>query len=98
MIDWSRVEELRSDLGSEDFAEITALFLDEVEEKLETLSSGGSMNLADDFHFLKGSAANLGFAKLRDLCLVAENAQNFGDISALVAAYESSKSEFLTKV
>ena len=65
MIDWTRVEELRTDLGAEDFEEITSLFLEEVESRLEILKSGTSQNLADDFHFVKGSAANINFRIVR---------------------------------
>ncbi len=98
MIDWTRVEELRNDLGDEDFDEITSLFLEEVEERLDCLKSGGSDNLADDFHFVKGSAANLGFATLRETCETAELAHDFGDIPRLLAVYQQSKAAFLQGV
>ena len=44
MLDWSRVDALKADLGEEDFDEIVALFLEEVEEKLSDLTSSGANN------------------------------------------------------
>ena len=35
MIDWSRVNELRDEVGAEDFEEVVELFLEEVEEVIE---------------------------------------------------------------
>lgn len=98
MIDWSRVDELRNDLGAEDFEEITALFLEEVEGRLDCLKSGKSEGPADDFHFVKGSAANLGFASLRQACETAEQSQDFNDVPALLDVYEKSKAAFLEKI
>jgi len=72
MIDWARVDELRTDLGAEDFDEITALFLEEVEGRLETLMDSQGVRLVEDLHFLKGSAANLGFAEMRRVCECSE--------------------------
>ena len=38
MIDWSRVSELREEVGEEDFAEVVELFLDEVDGVIGTLA------------------------------------------------------------
>ena len=35
MITWSRVDELADEIGADDFAEVVALFLDEVEGELD---------------------------------------------------------------
>lgn len=98
MIDWSRVDELRNDLGAEDFEEITALFLEEVEERLDSLSAGTSTNLSDDFHFLKGSAANLGFETLREVCQKGETCGDAADIPGLLDVYKQSKQAFMERV
>ena len=39
MIDWTRVEELRNEIGPEDFAEVAELFLMEVEDTLSRLGT-----------------------------------------------------------
>ena len=39
MIDWPRVTELREEVGAEDFEEVVEIFLEEVEERIETYGS-----------------------------------------------------------
>jgi len=95
MLNWSRVNELKDDLGEEDFQEITSLFLEEVEEKLAELSCDMPQALADDLHFLKGSAANLGFESFRAMCEQMERASDTAQIGKLTALYKKSKSTFL---
>ncbi len=63
MIDWTRVSELRDEIGAEDFGEIVEIFLEEVEEEISALRDGVENEaLEAKLHFLKGSALNLGFA------------------------------------
>ena len=38
MINWDKVEELRQDIGAEDFGEIVVVFLEEVELELSSLA------------------------------------------------------------
>lgn len=72
MIDWTRVAELRDEIGAEDFDEVLALFLSEVDSAV-----GGLKALCDaalpapveeQMHFLKGASLNLGFTELAELC------------------------------
>jgi HPt (histidine-containing phosphotransfer) domain-containing protein len=73
MIDWERVEELKAEVGEDDFAEIADLFLAEVEEVVTRLMSAPDVErLAEDCHFLKGSAVNLGFSEFARLCQIGE--------------------------
>lgn len=101
VIDWSRIETLRGDIGSEDFAEVAALFLEEMGAGMVDLdSAAGQKALEAQLHFLKGAALNLGFAAFADLCQTGESAAAQGrtgavDIAALRAAYQSARSEFL---
>ncbi|TDT73717.1 Hpt domain-containing protein [Litoreibacter halocynthiae] len=95
MLNWSRVAELKEDLGEEDFREITTLFLEEVEEKLAELSSDPPDIFADDLHFLKGSAANLGFEGFRAMCEQMENTPDTAQLSDLRGLYALSKTAFL---
>ena len=69
MIDWSRVEELRDEIGAEDFDEVVELFLSEVEDRIDlALTKAESESFEEDLHFLKGSALNLGFDQFAQLC------------------------------
>lgn len=75
MIDWDRVNELRDEVGAEDFQEVFEMFLEEVEETMARMVSvPNSATLEEDMHFLKGSALSLGFKDFSDLCQIGENA------------------------
>ena len=39
MIDWDRVSELRDEVGAEDFLEVVEMFLDEVNEEIDTITA-----------------------------------------------------------
>ncbi|MBB94738.1 MAG: histidine kinase [Rhodobacteraceae bacterium] len=101
MIDWARVSELRDEVGPEDFEEVLHLFLEEVEDVVTRLQSGGDPNaLEADLHFLRGSALSLGFTSFSSLCLEAEQKAADGcatseEISEVLFAFFSSKAEFL---
>ncbi|MEM9433325.1 MAG: Hpt domain-containing protein [Pseudomonadota bacterium] len=98
MIDWQRIEELKSDFGSEDFDEVVTLFLDEVEESFETLLAGNYSDLGNELHGLKGSAANLGFAVLKDACSAAEKDPQSADLAGLKTVFNDSRAIFLNQV
>lgn len=73
MIDWSRIEDLRSEVGDEDFAEIATLFLSEIEGAVEDLPAiADAAARSDALHGMKGSALNLGFRDLAALCAKGE--------------------------
>lgn len=101
MIDWSRVEELRSEIGSEGLAEIVELFLDEVEGVvMRLMSAPDPAVLEQDLHFLKGSAWNLGFAEFGALCQDGERRAADGrgaevDVGLVVDCYGASKAVFM---
>ena len=99
MIDWIRVEELRDEIGPEDFAEVAELFLMEVEDTLSRLGDAekDSQTLQELMHFLKGSALNLGFSDLAETCSKAESAGAEGSIDTDIAYLKSlySKSRVL---
>ena len=101
MIDWTRVEELRAEIGDAGFAEVVDLFLDEVEEVVARLHAARDRTrLEDDLHFLKGSAWNLGFAAFGVLCQSGERRAAQGqaatvDMAAVLASYAASKDCFL---
>ncbi|MEL7165789.1 MAG: Hpt domain-containing protein [Pseudomonadota bacterium] len=100
MIEWKHVAELREEIGTEDFAEIVPLFLEEVGGLVDALRAGTDMSrLEEDLHFLKGSALNLGFADFSELCSAGEKAAAAGnaqsvDIAAIIASFDSSRAVF----
>lgn len=100
MILWSRVNELRDEVGAEDFKEVINLFLEEVEEAINRLRGDPDRGqLEQDLHFLKGSALNLGFSEFADLCQDGERLSAAGeadtvDLAAIVDSYDRSKTAF----
>lgn len=103
MIDWHRVTELKTDVLGDDFAEVFLLFLEEVEEVLSRLRENTDLSkFEEDFHFLKGSAVNVGFTEFGELCQAAEKAASSGeaariDVESVIAAYEASVSAFMDR-
>jgi HPt (histidine-containing phosphotransfer) domain-containing protein len=104
MIDWSQVAELRAEVGEDDFPEVVALFIEEVEEVLARLRGAESHgDLTADLHFLKGSALSLGFAEFSQLCRAGEAAAaqgRGGDIALgeILAVFEVSRHQFLDQL
>lgn len=84
MIDWSRVEELHEEVGEEDFVEIVGLFLEEMRDSVEVLDTlGPGRQLSEALHGIKGSALNLGFTAVSDLCASGERNPGSFDIACL---------------
>jgi len=104
MIDWDRATELRNEIGAEDFSEVVEMFLEEMEEEIAALRDGaGADRLEDKLRFLKGSALNLGFARVAALCQTGESAAAKGqpdriELEDLCRSYEASKAEFLGRM
>jgi len=100
MISWDRVNELRDEVGAEDFAEVVDIFLEEVDEVMVRLRTGPHpSNFESELHFLKGSALNLGFQSLAELCSQGEKAasgppHNQIDPTDVIQVYAKSKLEF----
>ncbi|MBT8475023.1 MAG: Hpt domain-containing protein [Rhodobacteraceae bacterium] len=97
MISWKRMDELRAELGDDDFEEVVGLFLDEVEGALQRLAATQSASaLQEDLHALRGSALNLGMQQLATLCREAETMLERGDpglpdIAPIAAAFDASR-------
>lgn len=104
MISWERVSELRDEIGEEDFAEVAEMFMEEVEDVILRLGSGPAPEtLEEELHSLKGSALNLGFRHLAELCQEDEKRaadRDFASIrlSTIFSAYEKSKQDFIDAV
>lgn len=101
MIDWERVQELRSEIGPDSFMEVVEMFLEEADGVAERLSCGiPDAELEAELHFLKGSALNLGLDDLAGLCQAGERAAAKGDARSVDTAnvmqvYAASKSALL---
>jgi histidine phosphotransfer protein HptB len=88
-VDWDRLMSLRDDIGADDFAEVVLLFFTEIGEKLDQM--GAMPSSAEDFHFLRGSAANLGFTAMVRACEEAEATCKAGgapDLAAVMRSFE----------
>lgn len=100
MLNWDRIGELRDEIGEEDYSEIVELFFEEVETAIARLSHPGTPpERESDLHFLKGSALNLGFRKLGELCTTAEEHAAGGEIGddevhAVIECYYTSRDIF----
>ncbi len=101
MINWSRISELKDEIGEEDFTEVVDLFLEEVDEGIEILRAiQDHGQIGPQLHFLKGSAMNLGFSEFSEHCESGENAVANGffdqfDMGTILRSYEASKSYFI---
>lgn len=99
MIDWDRVENLRREIGNDDFADVVALFLEETDEVIARLPAQSGADLRADLHFLKGSALNLGFRALALHCgqgeAALQDATGLVDPAPIVALYHATRSSFI---
>lgn len=97
MIDWKRVEELQTEIGSDGFAEVADMFLDEADQAVTSLVSGLPVDEVEgQLHFLKGSALNLGLTDLAAICQDGERkaAAGYGalvDIAKVATIYKASR-------
>ena len=105
MIDWTRVAELREEIGVTDFEEVIPLFLQEVEATIAglpvCLHSPPEAEAA--LHSLRGSALNLGFSAFAALCDTYEDAARAGqtagiDVARIAGVYEQSREAFLREL
>lgn len=100
MIDWDRVNELKDEIGEDDFAEVAEMFLSEVDEVIERLTTAPNPGAYEaDMHFIKSSALNLGFSDLSVLCQARERQAAAGqadsvDLAPVFASYAASKAAF----
>ncbi|GHA49205.1 nickel transporter [Amylibacter ulvae] len=105
MIDWAQIQQLEEDVGTEDLAEVTEVFLEEVDEAIDALRGVVSLensDMASALHFLKGSAANLGFVIFANLCSQGEQLANDGvgetvNLETIVTTYDQSKLQFMNQ-
>ncbi|WP_170382280.1 Hpt domain-containing protein [Ruegeria atlantica] len=101
MIDWSRVRQLRDEVGAAEFDEVVEIFLDEVKETIDRLHEDTNrIEFEQNMHFLKGSALSLGFDRFSKLCQDGERIAAAGnadevDLPAILQTYDDSKAMFI---
>lgn len=100
MLDLNRINQLKDEIGAEDFKEVAELFLDETDSAVDALRSNAAAASEHTFHSLKGSALNLGLSDFASICADYESMAKQGqspsyDIDALLACYDQSKSAFI---
>lgn len=104
MISWSRIDELRDEVGDDDFAEIVDLFLVESDATLAELRGARDAAAAEALmHSLKGSALNLGFDAVADLCREGRATAGMGGdwqatADRLASVYDASRATLLARL
>lgn len=96
MLNQSRIDELKAEVGEDDFTEVVELFCEEMDEVFDNIQHANPAKLREDLHFLKGSALNVGLEAVGNLCISAENAlagspEANPDLTELRSVYEQSK-------
>lgn len=93
-MDWTRIDELREEVGDEALEEILEVFISEIDDFLDTLKGrDDNTSLAGDLHFLRGAALNIGFKSLAEACQAGESLIKSGrrdevDISGIFTKYD----------
>lgn len=101
MIDWTRVADLKSEIGEDGFLEVVEMFLEETDEVAGCLDGPADFDAVEGrLHFLKGSALNLGLSDLASLCQSGEKRAASGaaqevDLELITASYRAAKTELL---
>jgi len=98
MIEWQRVNELRDEVGNDDFPKIVTVFLDEVDEVIARITIRITQ---EDMHFLKGSAWTLGFSDTGTLCREGEDMMKgrlpkTPALEPILTAFHAERAELLT--
>ncbi len=98
MIDWTRIDDLKEELGEDDFEEVFEIFLDEVQESVDSLKAAPTgQALEAILHSVKGNAVTVGFSKLAELAGAGEiNAGQGTDVNLLdiATAHDLSKEAY----
>ena len=102
MVDWHRLRELCNEIGYDDFLEVVTLFLLEAEEVVLRIGSEVSRAIiADELHFLRGAALNLGFVDLAAHCADAERlaaADLPVDVTAVTDHFATVRTYFMQEI
>lgn len=90
MIDWTRIDELKDELGEDDFEDVFSIFLEEVQESVDSLKeSPTGPALEAILHSVKGNAVTVGFSTLADLAGAGEIKAGQGAAVDLMQIYQA---------
>lgn len=110
LTDWQRVDDLAREIGADAVVEVVTMFLEETDEVMARLAgsgsgaeSGAAAPTTDDYHFLKGSALNLGLTELASLCELGEQETKAGVLNgttraAVMALYPASRADLVAGI
>lgn len=102
MLEIAQLNSLREDIGPAGFGEVVQLFIAETDEGVaRLLEPPTGRDLANELHYLKGAALNLGLSAFSQLCHQGELAANAGnaagiDLVALAASYRDARDALLS--
>jgi histidine phosphotransfer protein HptB len=101
LTDWQRVDDLASEIGADAMVEVVTMFLEETDEVMARLVS--AVPTTEDYHFLKGSALNLGLNDLATLCQLGEQETKTGLVNpatraAVASIYPASKADLVAGI
>lgn len=99
MIDWQIASDLKQAIGTKVFDEVVAVFFAEADSTLSRMMAATTADgMKSELHLMKGSALNLGFNTLAELCQRLETRAEAGDtalpLAEVKAAYTASRAEF----
>ena len=90
MLDLDQLETLRAEIGADGFAEVADLLVCEIADGITALGTQPTgADLSAQFHYLKGSALNLGFRDFATLCAQGEQGLPV-DTAALQQVFDAS--------
>lgn len=87
------MRELRDEIGQDGFDEVVDVFLEEAGEVIARLCDPCAP-VAENLHFLKGSALNLGFSDVAQLCQEGERQLALGqtpDLAGVARAFDQAR-------
>ena len=99
MIDWQTANELKQAIGAEVFDEVVTVFFKETDSTLTRLMAATTADaMKSELHFMKGSALNLGFSDLAQICQGLETRAEEGEtdlpLAQVQTVYYASREEF----
>ncbi|MGA1233150.1 MAG: Hpt domain-containing protein [Rhodobacteraceae bacterium] len=90
MLDLDQLETLQAEIGADGFAEVADLLVCEIADGITALGTQPTgADLSAQFHYLKGSALNLGFRDFAGLCAQGEQGLPV-DTAALQQVFDAS--------
>ncbi|TGD67406.1 Hpt domain-containing protein [Tabrizicola sp. WMC-M-20] len=99
MIDWQIANDLKQAIGADVFDEVIAVFFAEADDTLTRMMAATTAeDMQNELHFMKGSALNLGFSDMAQLCQRLELRAEAGDtdlpLAQVQTVYAASREEF----